>query len=131
VWGVDLTKIHLTRSLATVGRRHDDIRYHLGPVDRAVEVSGTPALPVAACGIGACCVTSVEAGIVILDSGYDLGLFTTQDVRREFDLIRGWPGTARLQMTLRLAQFGSQSVGESRMRYLFWSTGIPRPELQY
>jgi hypothetical protein len=131
VWNLDLSRVHLTRSLDTVGRRHNDIRYHLGSVDRAVQVTGTPTLPAAASALGACCLGSVEAGVVLLDSGYDLGLFTPAEVFDEFQLIRGWPGTARLQITLRLARNGAQSVGESRMRYLFWATGIPRPELQY
>jgi hypothetical protein len=42
-----------------------------------------------------------------------------------------WPGTARLQITLRLASPGAESVGESRSRFMFWSHGIPRPQLQY
>jgi hypothetical protein len=32
---------------------------------------------------------------------------------------------------MRLAQPGAQSVGESRMRFLCWAGGIPKPVLQY
>jgi hypothetical protein len=75
--------------------------------------------------------STVESGLVLLDSAYDLGLLTSSVLHDELDTSAGWPGTARLRITAALASPGAQSVGESRMRYLFWSFGVPKPELQY
>jgi hypothetical protein len=54
-----------------------------------------------------------------------------EDTRPIVEAMKQWPGTARLQITMRLAEPGSESVGESRARYLFWRYGIPRPLLQF
>lgn len=131
LWGVDLSRVHIARHVAAVGRKHRDVAYHLQSTDGSAVVQGTPVLSAVASAVGAACTSSVEAGMVILDSAYDLGLCTPEDVMAEYESNRRRPGAARLQITLRLARPGSQSVGESRMRHLFWSQRIPRPELQY
>lgn len=131
VWGADLSRIHLTRPLEAVGRRHRNVAYHRGSVVDAVNIAGTPVVSAVSAAFGAACMLSVEAGMVLLDSAYDLGLVERDELVDQYARHRGWPGTARLQISLRLAQPGSQSVGESRMRYLFWAHGLPRPELQY
>jgi hypothetical protein len=45
--------------------------------------------------------------------------------------MRSWPATIGLQIAVRLADPRPESVGESRSRYLFYSQGIPMPELQF
>ena len=40
-------------------------------------------------------------------------------------------GNRTLDLVLRLADGRAESVGESRARYLCWSQGLPRPEVQY
>ncbi|MFL6109215.1 MAG: type IV toxin-antitoxin system AbiEi family antitoxin domain-containing protein [Marmoricola sp.] len=130
-WGVALDRIHVSREACTVGRKHRDITYHRESVEDVGLIHGSPVLPAATCLLGAARLCGVEAGTVLLDSAYEQGICTPEDIRAEFDKHRGWPGTARLQLTLRLAQPGSQSVGESRMRYLFWRAHLPRPVLQY
>ena len=52
-------------------------------------------------------------------------------MREVYEQMRGWPGTARLQVTLRLASRGAESVGESRTRHLFWAHRLPKPLLQF
>ncbi|MCW2784527.1 MAG: hypothetical protein JWP74_1044 [Marmoricola sp.] len=131
VWGVDLSRIHLTRPEHTVGRKHRDIAYHRGAVGGGDQISGTPVRPAAEAAFGAACHASVEAGTVILDSAYHLGICSQDQLREQYETHRGWPGTARLNVTLRFAQPGSQSVAESRMRFLFYQYGLPKPQLQY
>jgi hypothetical protein len=131
VWGVDLSRVHLIRPVDTVGRKHRDIVYHRGVVAGSAKISGTTVRPAAEAVYGAICLASVEAGVVILDSAYALGICTPDDIRDEYEKHRRWPGSARLNITLRIAQPGAQSVGESRMRFLFWRHGLPRPQLQY
>ena len=42
-----------------------------------------------------------------------------------------WPGTLITDLVLRLADGRSESVGETRARYLVWSQGLPAPEVNY
>jgi hypothetical protein len=131
LWDVDLRRVHVTRLGVVSGRKHHDVAYHDAPNARPVQVDGAAALSAAHCALGTAADVSVEAGIVVLDSAYHLGVVTEGEMRAAVADMNRWPGTARLQITLRLASPGSESVGESRARYLFWSQGLPRPQLQY
>jgi len=132
LWGSDLSRVHVTRIGAGASRKHKDVAYHDGSSGGGIEtVGGSPVLEPARCALGTAALSTVESGIVVLDSAYRLGLCDPDSLRAMFDGMRGWPGTARLQVTLRLASPGAESVGESRARYLFWAHGIPKPELQF
>lgn len=132
LWRTNLSRIHVTRLAGEASRKHHDVAYHDDPVGvECVDVGGARVLSAARCAIGAASLSSVESGVVLVDSAYQLGLVTVEDLRREFECMHGWPGTARLQITLRLASPGSDSVGESRSRFLFWIQGLPCPQLQY
>lgn len=131
LWGVDLDRVHVTRPRDTAGRRHAGVTYHRGSAESAAFVHGTPVVAAAEAAFGAASVLSVEAGVVILDSAYDLRLCSREELHDLHEMRHGWPGTARLRIVLNLAQPGSQSVGESRMRFLFWRHHIPKPDLQY
>lgn len=132
LWGTALDRVHVTRLGATACRKHHDVAYHDGPsATWFKEIDGSPVLSPAACAIGAASMSSVEAGVVVVDSAYHLGLCDQDDLRSALSGMERWPGTARLQITLRLASPGAESVGESRSRFMFWSHGIPRPQLQY
>jgi len=132
LWRADLSRIHVTRLAGEASRKQHDVAYHDDPVGvGCVDVGGARVLGASRCAVGAASLVSVESGVVLVDSAYQLGLVSVEDLRREFECMRGWPGTARLQITLRLASPGSDSVGESRARFLFWIQGLPRPQLQY
>lgn len=132
LWRPDLERVHVTRIGAVGSRKHHDVAYHDDPVQRGVvKLAGAPVLTAARCALGAATLCSVEAGMVLVDSAYHLGLCSAEELRTEFESMRMWPGTAKLQITLRLAMHGSESVGESRARYLFWLHQLPRPKLQY
>jgi hypothetical protein len=74
---------------------------------------------------------SVEAGLVTLDAAYDQHSISGADLLGAASEMERWPGHRRLQVTLRLARPGSQSVGETRMRYALFRHHLPAPELQY
>ena len=133
VWGADLTKVHVTRLDGLRGKQSGDVVYHRtadSPVDRRL-VDEMDVLSPAWCAVGTAVLTSVQAGLVTVDSAYDLGLATEAELRAATLAMSRWPGTARLQMTMRLAEPGSGSVGESRCRYLFFRSHLPRPVLQF
>ena len=43
----------------------------------------------------------------------------------------GWPHSRKLQVTIRLARRGAQSIGESLARHLMWTQHLPEPQLQF
>ncbi|RNL79955.1 type IV toxin-antitoxin system AbiEi family antitoxin domain-containing protein [Nocardioides marmorisolisilvae] len=132
LWDADLRRVHVTRLGAMGSRKHSDVAYHDDPrLPGVLELAGAKTLSAARCALGAATTTSVEGGMVLLDSAYHLGLLSQDALRAELEGMRRWPGTARLQITLRLASPGAESVGESRARFLFFFHGLPRPELQY
>ena len=133
VWGVDLAHAHLVRCDDLTGRSTKDITYHTGgwPRDQLATIRGVPVLDAATCAVGVAALGSIEAGVVTVDSAYDLKLADQKALVGVVDRMRSWPGTRKLQVTMRLAQPGSQSVGESRLRVLCWSGHLPKPVLQY
>lgn len=132
VWGSDLTRVHVVRLDDQTGRSTHDVRHHIGEwaFGGVHEVAGLPVLDRATCAVGAAAGASLEAGIVVVDSAYDLGV-DRDELRVVVDRVRRWPGTARLQLTMRIACPGSQSVGESRLRYICFSGHLPAPVLQH
>jgi hypothetical protein len=42
-----------------------------------------------------------------------------------------WPDTLTTDLVLRLADGRSESVGETRIRYLCWAMGLPAPQVNY
>jgi hypothetical protein len=133
IWGADLSKVHVTRLDNLAGKQSKDIVYHRGDwvPDDIHQVGEMLVLSPARCALGTAALNSVESGLVTLDSAYDLGFASEAEMHREYVAMSGWPNTGRLQITLRLAQPGSESVGESRNRYLFWSQHLPKPVLQF
>lgn len=133
VWGVDLSKVHVVRRDAVTARRLGDVVHHVGSwADLDVhEIDGMRVLDPSGCALGLAATSSVEAGIVTLDSVYENGFATPEDLHHLHRSLGSWPGSKRLQVSLRLSQPGAQSVGESRLRYLCWLGHLPKPTLQY
>lgn len=133
MWGTQLERVHVVRLDSLTARRANDVVHHRGTwsPDDLVQVGEMLVLPPALCAVGHATLVGVESGVVTLDSLYHLGLGTQVEVEAAYRSMSGWPRTSRLQITVRLAELGSESVGESRGRYLFWSQHLPRPELQY
>lgn len=132
----DLSQVHVVRLDSGGGRQLNDVRCH--------EVAGMPATaqrlhivdgmrvtdPVDSA-LGAASLASVESGVVLLDSLFDLRLGTPEQVAEAHERRKSWPFSQRLQISVRLARPGSQSVGESRFRYLCFVHHLPEPQLQW
>jgi hypothetical protein len=133
LWDPDLSDVHVTRITGRNGRAESDVRYHRGclEIDSLVQLDEMLVVDVVRCALGAASLTSVEAGVVLLDSmlEQDVGHATTM-----FEIYAGMtrsPFTRQLKVATRLARRGSQSVGESRTRFLFWEHHLPEPVLQF
>lgn len=133
VVGVDLSRVHVTRLDGASGRTEGDVVHHQGICLEGdlVEVDGM------------CSVTAVravlEAGarldggprLVLADSGLHLQLFDHDQLMRCFETMQHWPFMRCQHITVRMADGRSASPGESLGRYLFWTGGVPAPQLQF
>ena len=133
LWNVDMRQVHVTRLDGGPSRVHGDVVYHAGawrPEDIYETEHGLTLSPVRSA-LETASLHPVEQGVVVLDSLLDLGLATPDDVHATHRAIRRWPHSARLEMSVRLAQPGAESVGESRMRILCFFEHLPKPVLQF
>ena len=133
LWGIDLTRVHVTRIDGGPGRIEGDVVHHEGFVadHEIVEVEGLRAvIPVRAAVESASRATSEQA-LVIFDSLLAKELADDGTLMRQFELMGHWPFVQHLHVPVRMADGRSRSVGESRGKWLFRCCSIPAPQLQY
>ncbi|HYO41036.1 MAG TPA: hypothetical protein VER39_15425 [Nocardioidaceae bacterium] len=133
VWGVDLRRVHVTRRDGRSGSVERDVVHHEGSTsdDEVEVVDGLLVLREPQCVIETIATAGVEGGIVVADSSMHTGRVHQGDLEATFQRIRRRRGSRTVDLVLRLADERSQSVGESRARYVFWRQGLPRPEVQF
>ncbi|MCH1868318.1 type IV toxin-antitoxin system AbiEi family antitoxin domain-containing protein [Nocardioides sp. CFH 31398] len=134
VWGVDLSRVHVTRVDGGAGRHEGDVVHHVGQVDEAADVvvvdgMGCTAPTRAAVEVGL--ISTPESFLVTADSLLRKGLATHSQLARRYGDMECWPESQKLQLAVRMADGAAGSVGESRLRWLLWGHGIPAPVLQY
>ncbi len=133
VWGADLSRVHVTRLDEGAGRTEPDLVHHecacfAGDVTRhAGHWVTTPARAA----LETASLLDVERGLVVLDSALNTGAATVEELLVQHHRMAQWPGTQHLQVTVRLADAGAESVGESRLRHLCWAQGLPAPCTQF
>jgi hypothetical protein len=133
LWDADLELVHVTRLDAGAGRTESGVVHHVGLTldSDLVEKRGALITGVARAAIETASLVTTESGLVTLDSALESGRCTREDLSATFELMQCWPGLQRVQVAVRLADGGAQSVGESRTRYLCYVRGLPAPILQY
>ncbi|GAB3939384.1 type IV toxin-antitoxin system AbiEi family antitoxin domain-containing protein [Kribbella albertanoniae] len=132
LWGPDLTEVQVSRMDTHRGGRIGGVRHHRGRLTEAdlTVVSGLTATTVSRALLELACTTSFEAAVVSADA-----------VRRDFPVspdewqrlqaaTEFWPGSATARAALAFSNPLSESVGESRLRVLAHSHGLPAPVLQ-
>jgi hypothetical protein len=133
VWGVDLSRVNVTRRDGRSGGIEGDVVHHAGAVsdDDLVEVNGILLMRPARSVLENAGMNGVEPGLVSADSALHRGLVTLDELREAQDSMAHWRGSRKVDLVVRMADGRSESVGETRSRYMFWRHGLPRPELQY
>jgi hypothetical protein len=133
VWNVDLSRVHVTRLDGGAGRVEGDVVHHEGSchADDLVERDGRLATTVGRAVIESASIMSVESGLVAADSALHSGAVDEAELTHRLSLMKEWPNTRKVELVVRMADGRAESVGESRSRYLFWSQGLPRPDLQF
>ena len=132
-WGVDLTRVHVTRLDGGAGRVEGDVVHHVGAASDAdvMNVDGLRALSPVRCAIECGATTTSESALVVFNSLLHLGIADPEQLHRQFRAMGSWPGMRHLHVPVRLADPRAESVGESRGMWVFWVVGIPRPTVQF
>lgn len=133
LWDVPFDRAHVTRLGGGAGRSQPDVVHHEGLCceDDVIEVGGVPVVRAVRAALESAVLAGVERGLVVADSGLHQQLFTAQELLDRHAAMTQWPGSQPLHLVTRLADGRSESVGESRSRFLFWSQHLPMPELQF
>jgi hypothetical protein len=133
MWEPDLRRIHVTRLASTTARRETDVTYHRDcwKPDEIYAQDELLLMDATRCALGAAALSTLEGAVTILDSLLDLDLGDEESVAATYGQMRRGAFTRKLQIAVRLARRGAQSVGESRTRHLFWVYHLPAPVLQY
>lgn len=133
-WGLDLTRVHVTRLDGGAGRIEGDVVHHEGlSLDHEViEKDGHYVMVPERCVLEAGSRATVPgARLVIADGLLRLQLATPDRLMEQFTLMEHWPHMRSMHLPVRMADGGAASAGESLGRHLFQASHIPAPRLQY
>ena len=133
VWDLPLDDVHLTRRDRGAGRREAGVAQHSGQllngdvceIDRVAITSATRTA------IDLTMVADVEHCLPAIDYLLHIGATDKAALVRRAGLCEVWPRTLATDLTIRLADGRSESVGETRSRLMLWRGGLPAPEPQY
>lgn len=132
-WGMPLDRVHVTRLDGGPGRAEGDVVHHEGIVtdDDLVEIAGRRVLTAQRCAVEAGSRVTNEAALVAFDSLLHRRLCSYDALMGQFERMAHWPFTLKLHVTVRMADGRSESVGETRGRWLFRVAGLPAPIPQF
>ena len=131
-YGLDLSSVHLAH-LAGGGRRRSRIVHHTGSllVGDLRRQDGhwltVPARSVA----GVVCTDGVVPGLVQANHFLHHQLMSLAELAAVIERATNWPRSLGHHLVLQLADPRIESVGETRADHLFFTQGLPRPELQF
>ena len=132
LWGLDLSRVHVTRLDGQSGGVVAGVQHHLGKLEDTdiTEVEGLLVTCVPRSVVESACTTSFEVAVVSVDAALRQYDVSRDDVRHLLHAHEFWPGSATARAALRFGNRLSESVGESRLRVLLHEHGLPAPELQ-
>lgn len=132
-WGIDLSRVHVTRLDGGAGRLEGDVVHHEGTCSESdvMVADGMRVLSPVRCAIECGTRTNPEMALCVFDSLLHTGKSDQDELMRQFVSMSEWPGTRRLHVPVRMADGRADGIGESRGRWTFWLMHLPAPELQY
>jgi len=133
VWGTDLSRVHVTRLDGGAGRIERDVHHHVAVLRERdlAERDGLLVSEPARAVLEHACDSPTQTGLVSANSALHKELLNPDGLHRGLPAVVNWRGARKVQVVVRLADGRVESVGESRSIYLFWTQGLPMPELQY
>ena len=133
VWGVPLTRVHVTRSRESGGRLGRQMHVHTAPLrpEEIIDVDGIPVTAPARTVVDTARRAPFTGSVVIADAALQAGLVDPGALTAAVASARRRPGVAQARRVVAFAHCGGHSVGESRSRVLLARAGLPPPVLQY
>jgi hypothetical protein len=133
LWEADLATVHLTRADERAGRAEAGIVQHRGVLeeDDVVERNGLETMSATRAAIELTTILDVEHALVEIDYLLHQGFTTIERLHTRYEAMAYWPRTLTTDLVLRLADGRSESVGETRARYLCWTQHLPAPVPNY
>lgn len=133
LWGLDLDLVHLTRRDGRTGRKERGVQQHRGRIlpGDVVERDHVPVMSATRTAIEITTVATLESALCVIEDFLHRGLTSASELRERYQAMERWPHTLGTDLALRLADPRSESVGESRVGYLCWSQGLPKPVRQF
>lgn len=133
VWNVDLSRVHVTRLDGGAGRTEGDVVHHEGLCldDDVTELGGNLIIVPDRCVVEAASRASQEAALAMFESALHQELFDVDALGARFELMAPWPFMRHLHVPIRMARRGSESIGESRGKWLCWAFHLPAPKSQF
>ena len=133
LWDVRLDEVDLTRRDQRTGRREAGVAQHRGRIvdgDWVVR-NGVFVMSATRAALELTTQLDIEHSLVELDDLVHRGLTTVERLASRFALMNHWPDTLHTDLILRRVDGRSESVGETRVRYLCWAQGLPTPVPNY
>jgi len=134
VWGMDLKRVHVTRIDGGAGRIEGDVHHHEGVVREGDVVERDGLLmtePTRAVLEHACC-SPIPSGLVSANSALHMEIVIPDALQMLMDNgFERWCGSRKVRVVVLLSDGRIESVGESLSFHLFWTQGLPMPELQF
>jgi hypothetical protein len=133
LWECDRSQVHLTRVDRRAGRAEAGIVQHRGVIDDddMVVDDGVARMSATRTALELTTLLDVEHALVEVDFLLHEGLTTIEQLADRYATMTRWPRTLTTEMVLRLADGRSESVGETRARFLCWSQHLPAPVPNY
>lgn len=133
VWGIDLSRVHVTRLDGGAGRLEGDVVHHVGLPgrDHPLDIEGLRVFAPDRCVVEAASFATSEQALVLFDSFLHRKLGEHAHLSRRFERMRSWPKVRHLHIPIAMADGKADGPGESRGRWLFRTAGLPAPTLQF
>lgn len=133
LWECDLTTVHLTRPDERAGRAEAGIVQHRGVIvdGDVVHRNGREVMSATRTALELTLAHDVEHALVEVDYLLHQGFTTLDKLRARYDSMAHWPCSLTTDLVLRLADGRSESVGETRARFLCWAQHLPAPIPNY
>jgi hypothetical protein len=133
VWGLPLTRVHVTRARPGGARLGPKVHVHAAPLrpDETAPMHGMAVTGVARTLVDLSRTAPFEVAVAVLDAALHDGLVGAQQMEEALVRAAGWRGVPAARRAVAFADDRAESVGESRSRVALRRAGIPAPTCQW
>lgn len=133
LWEVDLAVVDVTRTDHKAGRSGAGVIQHRGKVADGdlVTVDNMLVMSPTRTALELTTLLDIEHAMVEIDDLLHRELTTLEALESRFATMNHWPDTLHSDLILRLVDGRSESVGETRLRYICWTQHLPAPIPNY